>query len=116
MSPIKRETIEEALENDCPGDCRPEDHCGEHSEPGRDWSGLAGPEADPRSVATVAVPAHLLEGALADALCQRDREMGEDALFAPPGSPLARPGETRVAMWAARNAGLAALLKWASAR
>jgi flavin-dependent thymidylate synthase len=27
---IVRETVEEAMENDCQGDCKPEDHCGEH--------------------------------------------------------------------------------------
>lgn len=154
---MKRETLEEALENDCPGDCRPEDHCGEHSEivhqcppdgsgitpccgrppielpgadrmtvdltritcgrpAGRGWSSLPGPEADPRPMPAVEIPAHLLEGALADARCQRDRARGEDALCAPPGSPLARVGDNRVAMWSARNAGLIALLEWAGAR
>lgn len=28
---MKRETIEDAMENYCQGDCKPEDHCGEHA-------------------------------------------------------------------------------------
>jgi hypothetical protein len=62
------------------------------------------------------VPASLLECAIYDTRCQRDRECGEDALFAPAGSVLARVGDARVAIWAARNPGLAALLEWANAR
>lgn len=62
------------------------------------------------------VPAQLLESVLADARCQRDRERGEAALLAAPGTPLGRAGDARASIWAARNAGLVALLDWAEAR
>lgn len=45
-SHIKRETVEEAMENDCPGDCKPEDHCGEHSQI-QNWIDPAMFEAEP---------------------------------------------------------------------
>ena len=60
----------------------------------------------------VRVPAHLLESVLADIRCQRERERGESALLAAPGSPHALVGDTREAAWRAQNSGLAGLLDW----
>jgi hypothetical protein len=81
--------------------------------PGRDWSGLAGPEADLRPTPSAEIPVHLLESALTDARCQRDRARGENGLLATPGTADARVGDVGEALWRAQNLGLAQLLDWA---
>ncbi len=58
------------------------------------------------------VPAHLLESALADARCQRDRARGECVLLATEGSPQAASGNARVQQWEALNPGFTQLLDW----
>jgi hypothetical protein len=60
----------------------------------------------------VSVPVHLLESALTDAVCLRDKARGENGLLAKPGSREARIADTREAMWRSTNRGLAGLLDW----
>jgi len=82
----------------------------------RDWSGLAGPEADPRPAVAVAVPAHIVAGVVADLRCDLDRVRGEHSIAVPPGSSAAQLSDALEETWRAMHPGASALLDWAGTR
>jgi hypothetical protein len=60
----------------------------------------------------VSIPVRLLESALTDAICLRDKARGERGLLAEPGTREADVADAREALWRRTNHGLAALVDW----